>query len=188
MKLFQNIRHKGKPVRIIGKFLYGLLFIALIAVASLVAVSTFNIPNNYKLLVVQSGSMEPAIQKGSVVLVKPQTTYAEGDVITISNPKNKKESVTHRVVAVEEENGSVAYTTKGDANNAADLEKRPGEQVLGKVHYSLPFVGYAVSYAKTKDGFIFIVLLPTILLIVNELLSIKTEVKNLIKKRKTNHD
>ena len=171
-------------IRKIVKILYGLVFAVLIIVAGLVAISIIKIPGNYKPLVVQSGSMEPKILKGAIVVVKPQQDYQKGDVITVVEPANPKVSLTHRIVTVEEIDGRTFYTTKGDANEDADTEKRPKDNVFGKVLFSVPFLGYPVSFAKTRNGLIILVLIPATLIIYSELISIKNEIQKLIKGRK----
>lgn len=172
-----------KKIKIIGKILYGLVFAGLIIIAGLVAVSIFNIPGNYKLLVVQSGSMEPAVRKGALVITKPQNDYFKGDIITVADT-NPKESVTHRIFGIEETAGQTSYITKGDANNAPDGEKRPKNKVLGKVLFSVPFLGYPVSFAKTLYGLILLVLIPAVLIILGEAVTIKNETKRLLLERK----
>lgn len=174
----------GKLIRRIGKVLYGVIFAGLIIVAGLVAISALKIPGNYKLLVVQSGSMEPSIKQGAVVVVKPVSEYKKGDVITVSEPANPKISLTHRIFEVKEKDGKTFYVTKGDANDTPDTEERPKENVLGKVIFSVPFVGYPIAFAKTKEGLIFLIIIPATLIIYSELISIKNEAKRLLKGRK----
>lgn len=168
----------------IGRILYGLIFFVLILIAGIVTISTFKIPGNYKLFNVQSGSMEPAIKKGALVIVKPIQNYQKGDVITVSEPANPKVSLTHRIFEVKEKDGKTFYVTKGDANNTPDTEDRPKENVIGKVLFSIPYIGYPIGFAKTRDGLIILIIIPITLIIYSELISIKNEVKKLIEKRK----
>lgn len=56
----------------------------------------------YQIKTVLSGSMEPGIQTGSIVAIKPggdMTRFQKGDVITFLNPDNIL--ITHRVVDAE---------------------------------------------------------------------------------------
>jgi len=177
-----NLTVDFKLVRKIGRVLYGLVFAVLIIIAGLVAVSIFNIPGNYKLFVVQSGSMEPAVRKGALVVVKPQGDYQKGDIITVV--AGKKVTITHRIFGIEEAAGQTSYITKGDANNAPDGEKRPKSTVLGKTLFSIPFLGYPIAFAKTLYGLILLVLVPAVLIIISELFTIQNETKRLIQERK----
>ncbi len=169
-----------KTTKKIWNTIYTLVFIFLVAVAGLTALSAANIPGNYKLLVVQSGSMEPAIKQMSIVVVKPEPIYKVGDVITVTDPSNPKISITHRIVQVENND----YITKGDANKDPDLEKRPKKSVLGRVWFTVPFIGYPVAFSKTREGLIILIVIPATIIIYSELLSIKNETIKLLKKRK----
>ncbi len=168
----------------VGNILYGIVFVLLVLVASLVAISALKIPGSYKILTVQSGSMEPAIKTGSIIVIQPQSDYRKGDVITTSKPADPKVSVTHRIVEIKSKDQKISYVTKGDANKTADTEERLREQILGKVIFSLPYLGYPVAFAKTRDGLIILVIIPATLIVYGELLSIKNEVGKLLKKKK----
>lgn len=67
--------------------------------------------------------------------------------------------VTHRIVGMGlHADDAVTFTTRGD-NNGIDDETIIGDQVMGKVIYSVPFVGYATSlFSKTERGWLVVVL------------------------------
>lgn len=153
-------------------------------VAGLTAFSALNIPGSYKLMVVQSGSMEPAIKTGSIVVIKPEENYQKGDVITFKDPEKPKITVTHRILEVKNDSGSITYTTKGDANKTSDMSKVGKNQVLGKEVLSVPRVGYLIDFAKTREGLIILVIIPAVIIVYSEILSIKREALRLIKARK----
>jgi signal peptidase I len=168
----------------LGHILCNTILILLLIVVGIILISTINFPGNIKLYSVQSGSMEPAIMMGSVVIVKPVSTYQIGDVITVTDPTNLKMTITHRVVETDNQEGKITYITKGDANKTNDTEARPLEGVLGKVVFVVPFLGYPVSFAKTSEGLLILVIIPAIIIIFSELLSIKSEAQKLIEKRR----
>ncbi len=185
MEKIKNVKIDFKKlIEKIGRILYGAIFAFLIVIGGLVAISVLNIPGNFKLFTVQSGSMEPAIKQGSIVIIKPAKKYNKGDIITTREPANPKVSLTHRVFAVKNKAGKTFYVTKGDANKSPDTEERPKENVLGKALFSVPYLGYPVAFAKTRDGLIFLVVIPATLIIYSELITIKNEVQKLLKKRK----
>ena len=156
------------------------IFIAVIAVVVLLlVVSVFPIPGNYKVLVVLSGSMEPRIKMGSIVAVKPTNEYKINDIITFNS--GGKTPTTHRIVDIEEESDKILYTVKGDANEDPDLEKVPKENVIGKVLFSIPFLGYALDFAKKPVGFLLLIWVPAIIVIWEEIRTVKNEI---IKKKK----
>lgn len=185
MKKFKSIvTNIAKIIRKTGKVLYGFIFVAIFIIAGLVALSTLKIPGNYKVLVVQSGSMEPKIKLRGLVIIKPFKDYQKGDVITISKPADPKTSVTHRIIDIKTKNKKTFYITKGDANKTADTEERLKENVLGKVIFTVPYLGYLVSFAKTKEGLLILVIIPTVIIIYSEILNIKKELALIITRLK----
>ncbi len=168
---------------------YWALLVLLLVIACTSALSIFSIPSGIRLFVVQSGSMQPAIKTGSIVVVKKSTSYAKGDVITFSakkgsDIKNPKNLITHRIIDIRTDNDLTSYITKGDANNVEDFISPEREQVLGKVIFAIPYLGYPVSYAKTQTGFIVLIVIPATLIVYSELLHIKNEAKRLMQERK----
>lgn len=87
----------------------------------------------YTYFYVASGSMSPSVNVGDVVVVKIDSDYSKGDIITYNS---NGDFVTHRVISVD---GDIV-TTKGDANNTKD-SSISGDSVIGKVSFILPKVG-----------------------------------------------
>ena len=121
----------------------------------------------YELKTVLSGSMEPGIKTGSIIAVKPggdMTRFKEDDVITFL--KEKDMLVTHRVVEVIENNSQVMYRTKGDNNGAPDSELVLSDNVVAEYKgFTIPFVGYLINFAQSKNGNLFLLILPGLLLL-----------------------
>jgi len=126
----------------------------------------------YQLYIVLSGSMSPAFETGSVVLVRPLAPSAvqPGDIITYRDPDPEKADtiVTHRVMAVLPTE-PLSFTTRGDANNANDLIPIPASNLLGRVNYSVPLLGYLLSFVRTGAGILLMVIVPALLIVVSEL-------------------
>jgi signal peptidase len=118
---------------------------------------------------VQSGSMEPAIQTGSVVFVKtiPPEDVSEGDVITYEDDGGAL--ITHRVIEKHTAGSSLRFETKGDANESPDPEPVYRSEYVGTVLFSIPFIGYVVAFGNTQLGYVTLVLVPVLLLIFSEL-------------------
>lgn len=178
-----------KKLKLIGGVLYWLIFCVLILIAALVGVSAMNIPGGIKFYTVQSGSMEPFIHTGSIVISKPYDSYQKGDIITFKaekdiTVKNPKYTTTHRIFEIETKDGKEQYITKGDANNSPDMVPTGKDLVLGKTVFSIPLLGYPVSFAKTREGLIILVIIPATLIVYSELISIKNETKKLLEQRK----
>jgi signal peptidase len=168
----------------IFKIIQKLFTVVVFAVVALIIVSILPIPGNYKLLIVQSGSMEPAIKTGSVVVVKPVDSYKSGDVITF-NDGGKDRTTTHRITDMEVVSGQTYYVTQGDANNAEDSSKVSENKVIGKVLTSVPYAGYILAAAKEPIGFILLVIVPCAIIILEEIGKIWKEVR---KKKKKEED
>lgn len=159
--------------------LYYIFFGLAGAIGLLLVISTFPITGNYKFFVVQSGSMEPSISTGSIVMVAPKDTYMIGDIITFKNVADAKAPITHRVADIRVEQGKQTYLTKGDANNAPDAREVSPSEVLGKVLFHVPYLGYGVGAAKTPYGFSVLIILPAAILIFDEGKKIWKEIKRM---------
>ncbi len=163
--------------------LYYIFFGVVAVIGLLLVVSTFPITGNYKFFVVQSGSMEPAISTGSIVMVAPKESYKIGDVITFKNLANAKAPITHRVADMRVDKGNPLYITKGDANNASDAREIVHAEVMGKVLFHVPYVGYGVAVAKTPYGFAALIIIPAAIIIADETKKIWREIKAMRKKQ-----
>lgn len=109
---------------------------------------------------ITSGSMLPAYKVGSIIFVSKVDTddIAVGDVVTF---KYGKETVSHRVVKVEEE----GITTKGDANKDTYEGIISYSDIYGKAsNFSIPYLGYIYSFIEYNKLIIigFIILLTVI--------------------------
>ncbi|MCP3739745.1 signal peptidase I SipW [Rossellomorea sp. BNER] len=122
----------------------------------------------YQLKTVLSGSMEPGIQTGSIIAIKPggdMTRFEKGDVITFMESDDKL--ITHRIAEVKGEGQKVQYITKGDNNNAADSNPVLPTNVVGEYKdFTIPYIGYVMNFAQSKEGATLLLILPGILLLV----------------------
>ncbi|CAA9352017.1 MAG: Signal peptidase I [uncultured Nocardioidaceae bacterium] len=113
--------------------------IALLVIAVLVPMAAGG-----KAYTVLTSSMSPALEPGSLAMVRPVDTenIGVGSVITYQLQSDKPEVVTHRVVTMGlREDGSPVFRTKGDANPTPDPEWVRPVQVIGSVWYAVPYVG-----------------------------------------------
>ena len=125
----------------------------------------------YTFYVVLSGSMSPEFDTGSILVVKDVTAreVAQGDIITFKSPEDASKTITHRVVEITEENGQLAYITRGDANNANDTEPVPAANLLGEAVYWVPYAGYVTDFMGTKKGLFCLIIIPGVLVIAGEI-------------------
>lgn len=91
--------------------------------------------------VVLSGSMEPALSIGDLLIVRQQDSYQPDDIVVY---QSGSVPVVHRIVSIEEE----TVVTRGDANNAND-EPFPLSAVKGRVISVIPLVGHGVWVLKS---------------------------------------
>jgi signal peptidase I len=162
---------KGKLGKWLNWIISFILMVTLIGVASLVIVTKFSGGEpevfGYQIKTVLSGSMEPDIQTGSIIAVKTVedgSKFKKGDVITFMADENKL--VTHRIIDVKKTKNGVAYTTKGDNNNAADSSPVLADNVVGEyTGVTIPYLGYAASFAQSPNGSVFLLIVPGILLL-----------------------
>lgn len=106
----------------------------------------------YEVLVVQSGSMEPAYHVGSLVYVKPvePKTLEVGDVITFELSGGVRG--THRIIEVLDENGVLSFRTKGDANAMEDKTLVTSDLLVGEVKFTIPQLGFFITYIQQPPG------------------------------------
>ena len=120
---------------------------------------------------VMSGSMEPAIHTGDVVVdrrIRPLEARP-GDVVTFSDPGERKRLVTHRVRGLEARGSLVQVVTKGDANNAVERWTVPAGGRIGRVELRVWKLGYPLVFARSRYGLVAIVVAPALLLCFLEL-------------------
>ncbi len=125
-----------------------------------------SLPLPVSFYLVQSGSMEPSINTGDLVVVKSQPAYKDREVITFYDADHRV--VTHRVIDIKEINNTQAFITKGDANEAPDTNAVTQDQVVGKVVMVLPKMGFVVSFAKTRYGALLLIIVPAVIIIYDE--------------------
>ena len=161
------------------KTLYYLVIAGILGVALLMIVSIFPIPGNIAVKVVLSGSMEPAIPVGSVIVVKPVESYIVGDVITFGKDTKTDIPTTHRIVDVRIEGEETFFKTQGDANEDPDMSELKESAIAGKVLVTIPFLGYLIDFAKKPIGFILLVIIPASCIMIDEIRKIWVEVKKM---------
>ena len=131
------------------------------ATAGALAVAVYPTVTSGKAMAVLSGSMTPSYPVGAMVFTRPVDPgqVAVGDIITFQRPSNPAELVTHRVVAIDTSTGAPEFTTKGDANNAADLDPVPASAVQGRLWFGVPQLGRVAAVLHSPQGLGFLVLL-----------------------------
>lgn len=152
--------------------------IVLLMLATALLLSRHGIPGfDFRVLTVLSGSMEPAIHTGSVVIVAPANDYKIGEIITFGELGEAKISITHRVHDIKIVDGESVFITKGDANDGPDKDETPRSEVKGKVLFSIPLLGYVINFIKKPLGFALVIIVPALWIVFGEIKKIIAEVK-----------
>jgi signal peptidase I len=151
------------PVR----FAAGAALWAAIAAAAAIGLA-LALPNvaGWHSFTVLSGSMEPAIHTGDIVMVRP-VSPAElrvGDVVTFKDPADRARLITHRLSSFRARSGSFEMVTRGDANNTPERWSVPASGRLGRVAYRVPYAGYLLAQLGGRYGRILLIALPALLL------------------------
>ncbi len=98
----------------------------------------------YRPVAILTYSMEPIFTRGDAVIVEKlnkeeKNKLKKGDIIQYQVDKTV---VVHRIIKVKKEDNKTVYILKGDNNNAKDPKPVYMEQIMGKVLFSIPKVGY----------------------------------------------
>jgi signal peptidase len=96
-----------------------------------------------KARIVLTGSMEPAISTGDIIITTPITRKEPkiGDVVAYQAKRFNGENVavfSHRIISGDIQSG---FVVKGDANKSPDNQKPAGPDILGVVIFVIPFLG-----------------------------------------------
>ena len=174
----QAVPHKGrgKTIRnIIGILLCIVMILVLIVNITLIVrsyVEPKEVPSflGYKPFIVLSGSMEPEIMPGDLIITKniDPKDIAVGDVISFR--KDKTTVVSHRVTEVLTEDG-LAFLTKGDANIGADAGSVLPEDIEGTYLLRIGGLGNLALFLQTPVGLLVFVIIPFGLFILYDVVS-----------------
>lgn len=111
--------------------------------AVLISFSVLSASGFVKARIVLTGSMEPTIKPGDIVLLAPtpRTQPKLGDIAAYTARRFSGESVgifTHRIIGGDPVNG---WVMKGDANPSPDVQKPKAADINGVVFFVVPWIG-----------------------------------------------
>lgn len=125
-------------------------------------------------MVVQSGSMSgdapDHIEVGDLVFAGKADIkeLQEGDIISFMENKTV---VTHRITAINTaDNGSLTFTTKGDANNTEDSDPVTADNIIGIYIGRIPKLGDFAMFLQTPLGMIIFVGVPLLAFITYDII------------------
>jgi signal peptidase I len=115
------------------------------------------------------------LHKGDLIIVQgvnPEDlniNYPDSDIIVFHQPGDPSDLIVHRIVAVDEVDGTLYFRTKGDGNSLTKWPATPSIQeydpwktdsvpgvredlVVGKVVMRIPWVGHVVLFMRNSVG------------------------------------
>lgn len=109
---------------------------------------------DYRGLTVLSGSMEPAIAAGDLVIERaaPARDLAVGDIVTFAAPDRPGVTITHRVKGLVARGGQVEVITRGDANTGSERWTIAADGRVGLVVARAPGAGRAIAWTRSPPG------------------------------------
>jgi signal peptidase len=147
--------------RSVASILISILILTIASAALFSSIGAISI-GGYRPIVITSGSMRPSVSRGDLLLIKKSDEIKVGDIITFRPLTGQIDSVTHRVVGIENDLDGISYLTKGDANTTTDVVPIPNERVIGVVVREIPKVGFIALALHNR---VFVVLLVLALLL-----------------------
>ena len=112
----------------------------------------------FKNYIIVSGSMEPTIHVGDAIFIKEvaQDKIKVNDIISFQDGDT---ITTHRIVKMENENGIIRYTTKGDNNHAEDKDKIVYSKIEGVYQFKISGFGKVNEVLKSKITLVIIIII-----------------------------
>lgn len=116
----------------------------------------------FSALTILSNSMQPEFSEGDVIFIKQTeaSDLVKDDIITFGTPEGNR--VTHRITETNTQENHLSFTTKGDNNNVIDAEPVQEGQVIGKVLFHIPKLGFLSRFLSEPIGFGLVIVLPLV--------------------------
>jgi signal peptidase I len=144
-----------------------LLFIIFACVAGFLSIR-----GSMPFMPVFGSSMEPALQSGSLLIIKPVevTEIQEGDIIVYNVPRYFREYydyppiIAHRIIEVSEDHLGLCFQTKGDNASIDPFVIRP-QDIRGTFSSQISYFGFPFLFFQSEPGAIFVIFVIVLLII-----------------------
>lgn len=140
-----NKKESNIPVRLVDSFNPKKWIVGTILI--IIAVSFGTGLFNVKPTAILSGSMEPNIKTGDMVIVM-RCNINDISIDDIIEFKTENFNVVHRVIKIINNDSGKGLITKGDANKEEDHFIVRSNQIVGKVIFTVPYIGYPTYYIR----------------------------------------
>lgn len=140
--------------------------VVVVALLTVLLSAMYLLSQGYRYFAVQSGSMEPTIRSGDLVIVGPPPadgSYSVGQIITFHPTPGY--TTTHRIADI----SSDGIATKGDANATPDVSRIQPGQIAGVVTAVVPFGGYVAIFLQQPLAWVVVILGVALVFLVWEL-------------------
>lgn len=120
----------------------------------------------HRVLTVLSGSMQPALSTGDIVIndeISPLDARV-GDIVTFRDPEDESRLVTHRVRRIRISGSTAFFETKGDVNNTVERWTVDSGGTIGRVEYRIPRLGFVASRVSGHFVRLVLIVVPALLL------------------------
>ncbi len=186
-------KEKSKARKIfekVAEVISTLILVLLVAMIIIAVVQKFTGKESqifgYSITRILTGSMEPKIMTGDVILEKAYNgeELKVGDVITFRAPEstvlgaeNKNYTITHRIIELEATSTGYSIRTKGDANSAKDNFTITEEDVVSTYVCTLKVMTVVFKIVSSFWGFICIIVLPLVFILIVQIAKL-AKIKN----------
>ena len=125
-------------------------------------------------MTVESDSMKPTFSKNDLIICKEIddiNSLKSGDVITFwTDIDGRRVKNTHRIMEVEDTDGTRSFITRGDNNPVNDTTPAYSGDLIGKwTETKISGVGKVLNFMRTKKGFFICIVIPMALFFLFEL-------------------
>lgn len=155
-----------EPAESLGKRTLSVaIALVLVAFVAFAALTLFGPTIGWRVGAVVSGSMEPSMHAGDVMITRPVAPgeVRVGDVI-LFKPSRGESLVAHRVIEITRE-PELRFVTKGDANNARDPNPVSTEELEGTLFLNIPYLYLLFTLIRTPLGLLLTIGIPAAILL-----------------------
>lgn len=116
--------------------------LGIVAVGATVYVALMSGLFKYYFLAIGSGSMEPSLYRGDLILVEKSKAYDELEVGDVLIYRHSNAIMVHRITEISQEGNHYIYQTKGDHNASPDTWRVEQGDVIGLARGRIATFGY----------------------------------------------
>lgn len=159
------------------------IVIAIVVTVLLLSYNDFKVSQfgNYTLLLIKDNSLEPEFNKGDLVILNKNSEILTGREAFFYETSNQQREIKLGVIENAERvtETEITYTLEGE-------RKISGEYILGSASSAeiIPYLGSVLSVLESKWGFLFLIVLPALILVINQIGIVFTNIIQAVKSDK----